>query len=631
MKLKNIAKIIQKTKCLLKNEKKYSSYLSSKKNINNFKKITPEIKEGLTDREMGDKKKRLRKKLLSYDESHEKTNNKKRSCNNSNFSLLLPNINNYSFLNYGGKSKNSIINGSFINSLNNDKSFTWTTCYNEIFYREQYENLIYDESSIFNRMSDCEKIIVKTIEKFKKEKSNNNLTDTLIQKINDNITVKLSSIKIIFEDIKQSKICFDFYLPLVLTPLFYGYHSDNDIQISIDEIKQILALIITFNNSFDNIEINDKSLFDFLQEKQRKEGVVKRKKNNKLFYDEISFTWITPTTEYKVTLVYPIIELFILNENIIVNRICEVDLILFLHDRQFLTWDFYILNYLFSLKKFRKIICKTFTKCEQFQIKNMYFNLSENRKHIFNSDNLNKSNNLLFVLTNENSENILFKLKSCEIRMKIFFKNYLDENVSEPYIIKLNFSQMKKFFLMTQKTNNIKDLIRKFITISFFNALSCYSVFFDKEKFDTFSLEGFECTDAPINSPKAIENNYTFHIENPHIEVFEKDKFYLNGGYSLSSSLVISTEDAIKIFPNHPIHEWPNHLKNFKIEKSKSNLDDVGLNLNLNSAVVKDTKYHSGKRNYKKQLSKYKCNELKYLLQPHKNQIKISTIGPVLK
>ena len=70
MKLKNIAKIIQKTKCLLKNEKKYSSYLSSKKNINNFKKITPEIKEGLTDREMGDKKKKLRKKLLSYDESY---------------------------------------------------------------------------------------------------------------------------------------------------------------------------------------------------------------------------------------------------------------------------------------------------------------------------------------------------------------------------------------------------------------------------------------------------------------------------------------------------------------------------------------------------------------------------------
>lgn len=630
MKLKNIAKIIQKTKCLLKNEKKYSSYLSSKKNINNFKKITPENKEGQTEREKGDKKKRIRKKLLSYDESLENSKNKKRSCNNSNFSLLLPNINNYSFLNYGRRPKNSINNCSFISSLNNDKSLNWSTCYYEIFYREQYDNLIYDESLIFNRMGDCEKIIVKTIEKFKKEKTNNNLTDTLIQKISDNITVKLSSIKVTFEDIKQSKICFDFYLPLVLSPIFYGYHSDNDIQISIDEIKQILALIITFNNSFDNIEINDKSLFDFLQEKQRKENIVKRKQNNKIFYDEISFTWITPVTEYKVTLIYPIIELCILNENITVNRICEVDLILFLHDIQFRTWDFYILNYLFSLKKFRKIICKTFTKCEQFQIKNMHFNLSEN-KHIFNSDNLSKLNIFLYVLTNENNENILFRLKSCEIQMKIFSKNFLDEGVTESHLIKLNFSQTQKFFLMTQKTNNIKDLISKFITITFFDKLSCYSVFFDKEKFDTFSLEGFECTDAPINPPKTTENNYTFQIANPIIEIFEKDKFSSNGGYSLSSSLVVSTEDAIKIFPNHPIHEWPNHLKNFKIEKSYSNFEEAGLNLNLNSTVVKDPKFRSGKKKTKRHLSKFKSNELKHLLQPHKNQIKISTIGPIFK
>ena len=138
---------------------------------------------------------------------------------------------------------------------NNDMSFTKIIFNNEKFYREQYDNLVYDESLIFNRVGEWQKYLAKVVEKFKREKSNDNLTQSLSQVINDDIKVTLSSIKIIFEDSTNNITAFDFTLPFALIPLFYSYHNDNEIQISIDEIKQILSLIVKFNSTYDRITI----------------------------------------------------------------------------------------------------------------------------------------------------------------------------------------------------------------------------------------------------------------------------------------------------------------------------------------------------------------------------------------
>ena len=86
MKLQNIARIIQKTKCLIRSGNKYNMYLSSKKD-SNYRGVTPQKGES-TIRERNSKRD-IRKRILHGDNN----NNKNISCDTTNMMMYLPKIN----------------------------------------------------------------------------------------------------------------------------------------------------------------------------------------------------------------------------------------------------------------------------------------------------------------------------------------------------------------------------------------------------------------------------------------------------------------------------------------------------------------------------------------------------------
>ena len=73
-------------------------------------------------------------------------------------------------------------------------------------------------------------------------------------------------------------------------------------------------------------------------------------------YTEYSFIWETPNKTYGVRIIMPIILFWSehIKKNIIVY--CDRDLFLFLLQNNFINWDYYVLNYLFSIKSFRQIV-----------------------------------------------------------------------------------------------------------------------------------------------------------------------------------------------------------------------------------------------------------------------------------
>ena len=80
------------------------------------------------------------------------------------------------------------------------------------------------------------------------------------------------------------------------------------------------------------------------------------KKKKEIKHSEYCFIWETPNKTYRVRMIMPIIIFW--SEHIKKNIItyCDKDLFLFLLQNNFVNWDYYVLNYLFSIKAFRQII-----------------------------------------------------------------------------------------------------------------------------------------------------------------------------------------------------------------------------------------------------------------------------------
>ena len=92
------------------------------------------------------------------------------------------------------------------------------------------------------------------------------------------------------------------------------------------------------------------------KEKNKNEPNSSNTQKKDIKYTEYSFIWETPNKTYRVRMIMPIIIFWSehIKKNIIVY--CDKDLFLFLLQNNFINWDYYVLNYLFSIKAFRQII-----------------------------------------------------------------------------------------------------------------------------------------------------------------------------------------------------------------------------------------------------------------------------------
>ena len=156
------------------------------------------------------------------------------------------------------------------------------------------------------------------------------------------------------------------------------------------------------NNHRSKVKINSPVKEHTFFKKEKGKIPFHSNKNEKVFYNSYAFIWETPKVTYKVILEMPKITFKYqdIPKNIII--FCHRNMMLFLLKNNFINWDFYLMNYIFSIKPFRKLILKYLS----FNIINR--NLSSKIEESFDIDSLiyekNTSQRLnnLYLLDNDN-------------------------------------------------------------------------------------------------------------------------------------------------------------------------------------------------------------------------------------
>ena len=157
-------------------------------------------------------------------------------------------------------------------------------------------------------------------------------------------------------------------------------------------------------NYFYNSSNNEKN-----EEEQNK--INSRKEINQ--YDEYIFLWETNDKTYSVNIQMPIIFFNYKNLKEEIALYCDKTLFLFMYKHHFINWDFYALNYLFSIKIFRKRILQNYSIINKNILKsilphstlnnnkteNTILNYMNKTSRIINEDTLIKNDK--FVLNEE--------------------------------------------------------------------------------------------------------------------------------------------------------------------------------------------------------------------------------------
>jgi len=174
-------------------------------------------------------------------------------------------------------------------------------------------------------------------------------------------------------------------------------------------------------------------------------------KNEKVFYNSYVFIWETPKVTYKVILEMPKITFKYqdIPKNIII--FCHRNMMLFLLKNNFINWDFYLMNYLFSIKCFRKLILKYLS----FNIINR--NLSARTEETFDLDSL------------------IYEKNTSPRQNKLYLYLLDDDNI-------IFDSFYNKFQLFNEKSEAMHFFYTNDSNVNFLIALHSYQIIVDCEK-----------------------------------------------------------------------------------------------------------------------------------------------------
>ena len=342
-----------------------------------------------------------------------------------------------------------------------------------------------------------------------------------------------------------------------------------------------------------------------------------------IFYNLYNLIWETPNISYKLVLEMPKIKFKYQNIPQNIEAYCHKNMMLFLLKKNFVNWDFYLMNYLFSIKVFRKIILNYFNdksslnklhfdekkepdiSCDKdFTNKKKYkkYNFDEsNFRKIINyngDDSLKKLNSNIyldeyfvnkffpkcdekkeifyFFYTNNSNINSLIFIKSYEISVE-----YEKLNPSLTWKFFFNFKQMK-FMNEIKKYEKLELFLPKIIETNFENK----NISLDFTVFDDFDPKIFNYDKKEIIIPYNLhekkinvwrsfrkhKTDMVLKIKNP-ILIIEK---YISETNKLNNC-VETTKELENAFLDKLCKEkmsfWPKKLINFINEKSL--IDDI--------------------------------------------------------
>ena len=403
--------------------------------------------------------------------------------------MKISNRNFYNFSNihdaYNNFEKDIFFNNDIYNHLNFD--------FKEIYGQKYFDNI---------------KILV---ENLKNEKNKDYLKENCLFEKNyefgkkkKRLNLQLKSLFITFEDLDNNnkkdikKKNPEVIIPFILLPIFY-YKGD-------EIFKKLLTLIIKFDKDYEKIELDYKELSLFLNNNEEFNGLkedlqsmisnenlpliqphlqvlqdnneyvnIKYEEEKKIVYNkryhyiyppiqknpsflnynQFSFIWLTPKKRYKVTINLPLIS-FILSQNAIrIQQYIDFELLFYLIEHNFSNWDFYIMKYLSSFKKFR-ILLENLSSHKS--ISNIQFFLINPKVKFYSFDDWEINN----IYTNENliSSNLIFQPIYVNVTV---FNN--EKYLQDQYKVHFNFYQMSKFVQIEKYLNKVLFFI-KFLNIT---------------------------------------------------------------------------------------------------------------------------------------------------------------------
>ena len=406
------------------------------------------------------------------------------------------------------------------------------------FNNDDYKNLSYDHKKIFINKEKYFDLIKNLVDNLKNKKDIDYSKESCVFEKNYEFGKKkkkmnliFKSLSISFEDLNKSntdkkefknKIP-EIILPFILLPVFY-YKGE-------EIFKKLLTSIIKFDDNYEKVELNYNNFSSFINNNkefnnineeytnvtpndnlpfiQPKEQIIQIDNNideqryvnikieddNKkiiykrefhfiypsiskspyyLNYDKFNFIWVTPKKTFKVTINIPLISFNVTQNTIRIQQYIDFELLFYLISINFSKWDFYIMKYFSSFKRFRNLLENLYS---HKPINNIQFFLSTPKIKHYSIDNWEINN----IYTDENLLSSILTFKPLYFYVHVFNNFKLSE---DKYKVNFNFYQIKKFVKIEKYLNKILFFI-KFLNIS----SNGKSVSYDYEKLNEFNVE----------------------------------------------------------------------------------------------------------------------------------------------
>jgi len=360
-------------------------------------------------------------------------------------------------------------------------------------------------------------------------------------------------------------------------------------------------------------------------------------KKKEIKYSEYCFKWETPNKSYKVRIIMPVIIFWSEHINKNIMTYCDKELFLYLLQNNFVNWDYYILNYLFSLKIFRLIILKGISLYIKLNLKK-----SEENKSLIDANNistlylkkpldyindktllinLNKkiynqynSNNetYKFFYTDNFSINSIIDLNS----FHIFIENEkVNKNIC--YEFCLNFKQMC-YLINISRYEDLENFLAKIIQLNLeegkinldFSVLEYYNnnllgqiytndTKYLKPKYNKKDSMTSMKTVRAKSSYKRVESDINIILPFIIVEQYVKSDILNNNIKKIDLNM-----NFLNLIKNIEINLWSKKILQL-LDIKNNNFSNLNSNLDLVKVKSKDFKYYENDKHFEELTKKY--------------------------
>ena len=298
---------------------------------------------------------------------------------------------------------------------------------------------------------------------------------------------------------------------------------------------------------------------------------------------------------YNINLIFPEIIFEFRSQKERMNRYINKELFLYLHQNNFMNWDFYILHYLYSFKYVRRIMSGIFSVRNNI---NSRILTPKNDITFFNKENIVINNNKLNIIDNNLTTMTFYKKKfeyillySDAINLNLFtLKGYIMYaffiNVKKPVIFEFhfNFIHMRILYIISL-FDKLENFLKKLLYIkngeinfdySYFDIFTKMSNHNIKNYFHNIYLSKHENEKNNQNNQinaiqkkekeKSLIDSISLKIVEPFIEVLTINE--IKNNYKAIQSSIKLKKQFIEELIRNDINNWIEVIKKYKNELS---------------------------------------------------------------